>query len=46
MTGEKQVSIAKFKGVVSRRKKVTYFNLVSFLICTIFSGEILNSLKN
>lgn len=31
-----EVSIAKFKRPVSRRKKVTCFNLVSFLICTTF----------
>lgn len=40
------VSIAEFKGAVSGRKKATCFNLVSLLICTTFSCEILNSLKN
>lgn len=47
MTVAKQgVSIAELKGAVSGRKKATCFNLVSLLICTTFSCEILNSLKN
>lgn len=41
-----EVSIAEFKGAVSGRKKTTCFNLVSLLIRTTFSCEILNSLKN